>query len=136
MYHSDVFFFVSIWYNFSGGIVVSENIITTRLRELRDRIGVNQDVVAEACDISRVALTRYENGQRVPRAQIAARLADYYGVSVDYLLGRDPTPAPIPAKEMTPADRRAEGRKLLEEMSDEEYERAVAVLKLMNGGKG
>lgn len=71
---------------------MSENIITTRLRQLRDRIGVNQDVVAEACDISRVALTRYENGQRVPRAQIAARLADYYGVTVDYLLGRDDAP--------------------------------------------
>lgn len=79
---------------------MSENIITTRLRQLRDRIGVNQDAVAEACDISRVALTRYENGQRVPRAQIAARLADYYGVTVDYLLGRDDS-VPI---ENTPAD--------------------------------
>lgn len=81
---------------------MSENIITTRLRQLRDRIGVNQDVVAEACDISRVALTRYENGQRVPRAQIAARLADYYGVTVDYLLGRDDTPTQ--PQEKAPAD--------------------------------
>lgn len=85
---------------------MSENIITTRLRELRDQIGVNQDVVAEACDISRVALTRYENGQRVPRAQIAARLADYYGVSVDYLLGREDTHAPVPAQEKAPAKTR------------------------------
>ena len=82
---------------------MSENIITTRLRELRDQIGVNQDVVAEACDISRVALTRYENGQRVPRAQIAARLADYYGVSVDYLLGREDTHAPVQAQEKAPS---------------------------------
>lgn len=81
---------------------MSENIITTRLRQLRDRIGVNQDVVAEACDISRVALTRYENGQRVPRAQIAARLADYYSVTVDYLLGRDD--APTQPQEKAPAD--------------------------------
>ena len=112
---------------------MSENIITTRLRELRDQIGVNQDVVAEACDISRVALTRYENGQRVPRAQIAARLADYYGVSVDYLLGRESTSAPatIPAQEKAPAERRAEAKLILEQLTDEQYEAALAMLKLL-----
>ena len=110
-----------------------ENIITTRLRQLRDRIGVNQDVVAEACDISRVALTRYENGQRVPRAQIAARLADYYGVTVDYLLGRDDVLAP--SQENAPADMRAEAKALLEDMTDDEYERALAVLKLLKSNK-
>lgn len=108
---------------------MSENIITTRLRQLRDRIGVNQDVVAEACDISRVALTRYENGQRVPRAQIAARLADYYGVTVDYLLGRDDTPTP--PQEKAPADMRAEAKQLLEGMSDEQYQAALQYLKFL-----
>lgn len=110
---------------------MSENIITTRLRQLRDRIGVNQDVVAEACDISRVALTRYENGQRVPRAQIAARLADYYGVTVDYLLGRDDS-VPI---ENTPADMRAEAKALLEGMSDEQYQAALQYLKFLQSQK-
>lgn len=110
---------------------MSENIITTRLRQLRDRIGVNQDVVAEACDISRVALTRYENGQRVPRAQIAARLADYYGVTVDYLLGRDDS-VPI---EKTPADMRAEAKELLENMTDDEYNAALQYLKFLKSQK-
>lgn len=105
---------------------MSENVITSRLRELRERIGVNQDVVAEACEISRVALTRYENGQRVPRAQIAARLADYYGVTVDYLLGREEQSAPI--KENTPADMRAEAKTLLESMDDETYQEALNYL--------
>lgn len=112
---------------------MSENIITTRLRQLRDRIGVNQDVVAEACDISRVALTRYENGQRVPRAQIAARLADYYGVTVDYLLGRDDVP--VPALEKAPADMRAEAKELLENMTDDEYNAALQYLKFLKSQK-
>lgn len=112
---------------------MSENIITTRLRQLRDRIGVNQDVVAEACDISRVALTRYENGQRVPRAQIAARLADYYGVTVDYLLGRDDVLAP--SQENAPADMRAEAKELLENMTDDEYNAALQYLKFLKSQK-
>lgn len=71
---------------------MSDKHLVTTLRQLRLSRGVSQDVVAEACDISRVALTRYENGQRVPRIEIASRLADYYGVSVDYLLGNDSQP--------------------------------------------
>lgn len=114
---------------------MSENIITTRLRELRDKLGVNQDVVAEACEISRVALTRYENGQRVPRAQIASRLADYYGVTIDYLMGRDEA-APSPAKtEEAPADERAEAKRILEGLTDEEYNAALQYLKFLRSQK-
>lgn len=108
---------------------MSENVITSRLRELRERIGVNQDVVAEACEISRVALTRYENGQRVPRAQIAARLADYYGVTVDYLLGREGQSAPT--KENAPADDRAEAKELLESYNEETYQEALDYLRYL-----
>ena len=60
--------------------------IAERLKNLRSTKGVNQDTAAEACDMSRVALARYETGARIPRAENAARLADYYGVTVDYLL--------------------------------------------------
>ena len=74
--------------------------IADRLKDLRSKKGVNQDQAAEACNMSRVALARYETGTRVPRAENAARLADYYGVTVDYLLGRDDS-VPI---ENTPAD--------------------------------
>lgn len=78
--------------------------IADRLKDLRSQKGVNQDQAAEACNMSRVALARYETGTRVPRAENAARLADYYGVTVDYLLGRDDTPASIQAQEKAPAD--------------------------------
>lgn len=76
--------------------------IADRLKDLRSQKGVNQDQAAEACNMSRVALARYETGTRVPRAENAARLADYYGVSVDYLLGRDD--ATTQKQEKAPAD--------------------------------
>lgn len=112
---------------------MSEKTITTRLRELRERLGVNQETIAEACDISRVALTRYENGQRVPRAEIAARLADFYGVTVDYLLGRES--APPPAQEKAPGDARAEAKRILEGMTDEQYQAALQYLKFLKAQK-
>ena len=107
--------------------------IADRLKLLRSQKGVNQDVVAESCNMSRIALARYETGARIPRSENAARLADYYGVTVDYILGREE--AQPTAQEKAPADMRAEAKKLLEDMTDEEYERALAMLKLLQGGK-
>ena len=65
------------------------NITSVRLRELRAEKAVSQDAVAESCGISRVALARYENGSRMPKAEILSVLADYYGTTSDYLLGRE-----------------------------------------------
>lgn len=68
---------------------------------LRGTTGKTQDQVADACGISKVALARYETGTRKPRIEIASRLAEYYGVSVDYLLGRDDAQS-SPAQQIDP----------------------------------
>lgn len=69
---------------------MSETSITQeRLRDLRTISGKNQETVAEECGISRIALARYEGGQRMPKMNILAKLAEYYGVTVDYLMGRE-----------------------------------------------
>lgn len=65
------------------------SIVSDRLIELRERQGKTQEAVAEACNISRVTLARYENGTREPVAKNVSKLAQYYGVTVDYLLGRE-----------------------------------------------
>lgn len=106
------------------------------LKALRESKKITQSQLGEYLGAKKSAISLWESGKRQPDQETLVRIATFFNVTVDYLLGRDPTTAPVPAKEMTPADRRAEGRKLLEEMSDEEYDRAIAVLKLMNGGKG
>ena len=68
---------------------MEENKIALTRRELRDKKGVSQEIVAEVCGISRVTLARYENGSRIPKAENIALLAAYYGVTSDYILGRD-----------------------------------------------
>lgn len=111
---------------------MSSKLISSRLCDLREKSGVSQDVVAEACNISRVALTRYENGQREPRMQIAARLADYYGVSVDYILGRDEKTEPLTDNRSKQRNEKIEeATKILQGMTDEEYTMALNILRAM-----
>lgn len=112
---------------------MDNNTISARLRELRTIKGVSQDTVAEACAISRVGLARYETGQRVPVVKIASRLAEYYGVSVEYLLGKDS--AEPQEKAPTQDDARAEAKMLLEGMDDEQYQSALQYLKFLNTQK-
>lgn len=59
------------------------------LKSLRKSKGFSkmQDFCA-AADISFSTYQNYESGKRIPTAEILIKLADFYGVSTDYLLGR------------------------------------------------
>lgn len=63
--------------------------IGKRLRLLREEKDATQAEVAKAIGVTPEAIGMYEHGKREPRGEILAGLADYFGVSVDYLLGRN-----------------------------------------------
>lgn len=67
----------------------NKNHIGTKLFKIRTERGETQEHVAECVGITYVSLSRYENGQRMPKMDILARLAEHYGVTVDELIGRD-----------------------------------------------
>lgn len=58
-----------------------------RLREEKKPIK-SMAVVSELCGLERGALRRYERGERIPSIDALVSLADYYEVSLDYLVGR------------------------------------------------
>ena len=62
------------------------------LKALRKERGLTQQEIADQFAISRVNYNRYETGARVPPVDMLEKFADYYGVSVDYLLGRTDIP--------------------------------------------
>lgn len=64
------------------------DILAKRLYELRKERGLKQDELAKLLELSLSAYTRYEHGERDPNAPILVAMADFFGVSVDYLLGR------------------------------------------------
>ncbi len=61
-----------------------------RLRELRKSRDLTQAQVAEGINCTPAAYNRYETGEREPSMETLAMLADYFGVSLDYLYGRAP----------------------------------------------
>lgn len=60
----------------------------TRLRGLREKQGKSRRVVSELCGLHPGAVRRYERGESQPTVESLAALADYFHVSVDYLIGR------------------------------------------------
>jgi transcriptional regulator with XRE-family HTH domain len=81
-----------------------------RFEYLCKKIGKKPNPVASEIGFSSTMITKYKKGS-VPNGEILSRIADYFGVSTDYLLGRDET-LPIIATE-------SEWEKILLHLSDE-----------------
>ncbi|MBQ8830683.1 MAG: helix-turn-helix transcriptional regulator [Oscillospiraceae bacterium] len=66
--------------------------IENRLRELREAKKFTQLKVALDLNLNQNSISRYENGSREAGYALLIRFADYYGVSVDYILYRTDNP--------------------------------------------
>ena len=64
------------------------DILAKRLKECRTNRGVTQQEVAIYCDITEKTYQNYELMTREPKLEILIRIADYYDVSLDWLVGR------------------------------------------------
>ena len=67
---------------------MSDFFIGERLREARERAGLTQRTVADRLKIHRQTISCFENNTRNPNIKTLVALADIYGTSTDYLLGR------------------------------------------------
>ncbi|MEH7503253.1 helix-turn-helix transcriptional regulator [Neobacillus drentensis] len=75
----------------------------TRLKELRGK--KSQEEVSKKIGISRARYSHYENNRSQPDNELLNKLADYYHVTVDYLLGRtDEKDGTIDQKEINKHD--------------------------------
>lgn len=65
------------------------------LKYIREKNGLTKRELCEKTGISERAYLTYEFGEREPKVSVIAKLADFYGVTTDYLLGREPAPDPF-----------------------------------------
>lgn len=63
-----------------------------RIRDLREDHDKTQGDIAKVLFMQREVYRRYETGEREPPFSIMIQLAEYYGVSLDYLAGRTNEP--------------------------------------------
>lgn len=66
-----------------------DNSFGDRLKKLRENRNKLQKEVALELDVSYTGYSSYENNLRMPGIKMLIKIADYYNVSTDYLLGRD-----------------------------------------------
>ena len=69
-----------------------------RICDLREDNDLTQKQIAEYLICDQSLYSKYERGERPLPLEYAEKLADYYGVSVDYLLGRTNVKSPYPKK--------------------------------------
>lgn len=60
-----------------------------RLKELRKKCKISQLKLALDLNMNQNSISRYENMEREADYETLIKLADYFNVSIDYLLGRD-----------------------------------------------
>lgn len=60
----------------------------SRIKYLRTRKGMTQEELGKIIGVSKVSVSGYENNTRQPDNQALVKIADYFGVTTDYLLGR------------------------------------------------
>jgi len=63
----------------------------TRIRQLREDIGMKQYELAAKMGVKQSSVHKWEYGMSYPTAENLMALADIFGVSMDYILGRDTT---------------------------------------------
>lgn len=70
----------------------TEQIFIERVRRLRSAKGISQQKAADALGITKTGYQNYEYGRKMPSFSVLPRIADFFNVSIDYLLGRTDVP--------------------------------------------
>ena len=72
------------------GMITAVMPMELRIRDLREDHDLKQKTVADYLMCDQSLYSKYERGERPLPLELAVRLADYYQVSLDYLVGRSP----------------------------------------------
>ena len=73
------------------------SVFATRLRQIIQERDITQDSIATHIGVSRQTVSQYANGISDPSFETLGKIADYFNVTTDYLLGRTNDPSPHPS---------------------------------------
>lgn len=74
------------------------------IRTRRRILGLTMKQLATIVGVTEAAISHYETGRREPDNDMLLRIANALGVTVDYLIGHEDSPASVTAQEKSPAN--------------------------------
>ncbi|MGT2896156.1 DNA-binding protein [Streptococcus satellite phage Javan175] len=89
-----------------------------KIKDLRKEKGLTQQELADEIGVSKLTILRWEQGQRDIKTEKAQQLADYFGVSVGYLLGYSEDKKDAPIAFNSPEEFERARAKLIEQLED------------------
>ena len=92
------------------------------LKYLREQKGLSQEKLAELTQLSKSAISMYENGNREPKFETLETLADFFNVDMNTLLDKNPDTA------LTPRDERQIAADLEKMLADLDNQNAMAAM--------
>lgn len=103
--------------------------MSLRIKDLRTERHLTQQDVADGTSISRSVLSQYEAGTVDPTASVISRLADYFQVSIDYLVGREDDLGNIslPSQGAPPSRKERELLAIFRQMTDAQQNRFLGI---------
>lgn len=96
-----------------------------RIKQLRNEKNINQDVLAKLLGLEIAGISKLETGRVPLKDEYIVKLAEYFGVSTDYLLGKSDIRNPEEFKYAYNRPKEADG------LSDEEVNDALRLYKKM-----
>lgn len=106
-----------------------------RIKQLREELGMNQEELSRKISVSPSAIGMYETNKREPNNEITIKLANLFGVSTDYLLGKSDIRNPEALKKVPFANAGGLDTSDLDEEDLLELQRQIDYIKKMKGKK-
>lgn len=101
------------------------------LRKERSNLGLNQVEFAKIFNVTKQTVSNWENGNRNPDSATLSKLADYFEVTVDYLLGRTDEKIPKPKLDESIKTISAKKINVNEDLPDEAYDKINEYIKMV-----
>ena len=102
---------------------MANEVFMKRMKELRQKKGISMEELATALNVSKSRVNMWENNGSVPRSDVLVKIAEYYNVPTDYLLGNNNTSE-------SPTDAKLNAlQRNLGKLNEEELKKAENVLK-------
>lgn len=102
-----------------------------RLKELREERNLNQTDLAKHLNISQGTIGNWETNKRVPDVKMILKIADYFDVSVDYLLGKTNERRKTVPNEKSLSEKQQEIIDIVVKLSEDDIKRVLEYAELL-----